>query len=130
MRFMLINKADADAEADVPPSAEQMTNIEKWKDEMVRAGILLAAEGLRPSSQGTRVSAAAGKVTVIDGPFAETKELVAGFCIIQVKSHDEAVAWATRFVDAWGADCDIEIRKVTEMTDFPPELRPENLRQA
>jgi hypothetical protein len=127
---MLINKADADAEADVPPSAEQMASVEKWKDEMIRAGVLLVAEGLRPSSQGTRVSAAGGKVTVIDGPFAETKELVAGFVLIQVKSHDEAVAWATRFVDAWAADCDIEIRKVTEMSDFPPDIRPDNLHQA
>jgi hypothetical protein len=88
MRYMLINKADADAEADVPPSAEQMASVEKWKEDMVRAGILLAAEGLRPSSQGTRVSASGGKVTVLDGPFTETKELVAGFCLIQVKSHD------------------------------------------
>jgi hypothetical protein len=124
MRYMLINKADADAEAGVPPSAEQLASVEKWKDDMVRAGILLAAEGLRPTSQGTRVSAAGGKVTVTDGPFAETKELVAGFVLIQVKSHDEAVTWATRFVDAWAADCDIEVRKVTEMTDFPAEIRP------
>ena len=124
MRYMLINKADADAEANVPPSAEQLANVEKWKDEMVRAGILLAAEGLRPTSMGTRVSAAGGKVTVTDGPFAETKELVAGFVLIQVKSHQEAVTWATRFVAAWQADCDIEIRKITEMSDFPPEIRP------
>jgi len=122
MRFMLLVKADKNTEAGVLPSKELVAAMGQFNEEMVTAGVLLAAEGLHPSSKGARLTFSGGKRTVIDGPFAETKELVAGFWIIQVKSKAEAIEWASRvpFAD----DEVIEVRQVFEVSDFPPEILP------
>jgi hypothetical protein len=122
MRFMLLVKADKNTEAGVLPSKELVAAMGQFNEEMVTAGVLLAAEGLHPSSKGARLTFSGGKRTVIDGPFAETKELVAGFWIIQVKSKAEAIEWASRvpFAD----DEVIEVRQVFEASDFPPEILP------
>jgi hypothetical protein len=120
MRFMLLVKADQNTEAGVLPSKELVAAMGQFNEEMVKAGVLLAAEGLHPSSKGARLTFSRGKRTVIDGPFAETKELVAGFWIIQVQSKAEAIDWASRvpFAD----DKVIEVRQVFEASDFPPEI--------
>jgi hypothetical protein len=122
MRFMLLVKADQNTEAGVLPSKELVAAMGQFNEEMVKAGVLLAAEGLHPSSKGARLKFSGREQTVIDGPFAETKELVAGFWIIQVKSKAEAIEWASRvpFAD----DEVIEIRQVFEASDFPPEILP------
>jgi hypothetical protein len=122
MRFMLLVKADKNTEAGVLPSKELVAAMGQFNEEMVKAGVLLAAEGLHPSSKGARLTFSGGKRTVIDGPFAETKELVAGFWIIQVQSKAEAIEWASRvpFAD----DEVIEVRQVFEASDFPPEILP------
>jgi hypothetical protein len=122
MRFMLLVKADKNTEAGVLPSKELVAAMGQFNEEMVKAGVLLAAEGLHPSSKGARLTFSGGKRTVIDGPFAETKELVGGFWIIQVKSKAEAIEWASRvpFAD----DEVIEVRQVFEASDFPPEILP------
>ena len=116
MRYMMIIKANAASEAGVMPTDEEITMMGKYNDELIDAGIMLAGEGLQPSSQGFKVKKEAGKVNVVDGPFTETKELVAGFWIIQVKSHDEAVEWARRVPLGEGEE--IEVRKVFETDDF------------
>jgi hypothetical protein len=129
MRFMMIVKANKDSEAGVLPSKELIEAMGKFNEEMVKAGVLLAAEGLQASSQGARVRFSGGKPTVIDGPFTEAKELIAGFWLIDVKSKEEALQWALRSPAPHGADQDgeIEIRKVFEISDFPQEiLSPEN----
>ena len=123
MRFMLIVKADKDSEAGVPPSREMLTEMGKYNEELVKAGVMLAGEGLQASSKGARVAFSAGKPSVIDGPFAETKELVAGFWLVQVKSKDEAIEWAKRCpveVAVRGTDMEavIEVRQVHEMADL------------
>jgi hypothetical protein len=120
MRFMLLVKADQNTEAGVLPSKELVAAMGQFNEEMVKAGVLLADEGLHPSSKGARLTFSRGKRTVIDGPFAETKELVAGFWIIQVQSKAEAIDWASRvpFAD----DKVIEVRQVFEASDFPPEI--------
>jgi hypothetical protein len=128
MRFMILMKADKDSEAGVLPSQELFTEMGKFNEELVKAGILLAAEGLHPSSKGARVKFSGNKRMVIDGPFAETKELIAGFWLWQVKSKEEAIEWVKRCPNPTGAEGEIEIRQVFEPEDFGPGLTPE-LRQ-
>jgi hypothetical protein len=122
MRFMLIVKADKDSEAGVPPSREMLTEMGKYNEELVKAGVMLAGEGLQASSKGARVTFSAGKTSVVDGPFTETKELVAGFWLIQVKSRDEAIEWVKR---APFEHAVVEIRQVFEVDDFGPALTSE-----
>ena len=123
MRFMVIVKANKDSEAGVLPSTEILTAMGKFNEELVKAGVMLAGEGLHPSSKGVRVRFSGGKHTVIDGPFAETKELVAGFWLWQVKSKQEAIEWLKRA--PFGGGTEIEIRQVFEADDFGPQLTPE-----
>jgi len=123
MRFMLIVKANKDSEAGVMPSEEELTEMGKYNEELVKAGVLLAGEGLHPSSKGARVRFDGGKRAVIDGPFGETKELVAGFWLIQVKSLEEAIEWVKRVPFSGGEE--IEIRQVFEADDFGDALTPE-----
>ena len=115
MRFMLIVKSDQRSEAGVLPNDKELADMGKFNDEMVKGGVMLAGEGLQASSKGAKVKFKGGKPTVIDGPFTEAKELVAGFWLIQARSKDEAVAWARRapFVDG-----EIEVRQVFELEDF------------
>jgi hypothetical protein len=127
MRFMILVKANKDSEAGVLPSQEILTEMGKFNEELVKAGVLLAAEGLHSSSKGARVKFDGGKRTVIDGPFAETKELIAGFWLWQVKSKEEAIAWLKRAPFDGGTE--VEIRQVFEPDDFGPALTPE-LREA
>jgi hypothetical protein len=122
MRFMILVKATKDSEAGVLPSAELLTEMGKYNEELVKAGVLLAGEGLHPSSKGARVKFSGSKRTVIDGPFAETKELVAGFWLIQVKSKEEAIEWVKRVPNPTGEEGEIEIRQVYSEEDFGPEL--------
>jgi hypothetical protein len=128
MRFIILRKADKQTEAGVMPSQALLAAMGAYMEGMNKAGVLLSGEGLQPSAKGARVRFAAGKPTVIDGPFAETKELVAGFCIIQTKSREEAIAWVKRWPPLDG-DVEIEIRQIFEAEDFGAELTPE-LRQA
>jgi len=123
MRFMVIVKANKDSEAGILPSTEILTAMGKFNEELVKAGVMLAGEGLHPSSKGVRVRFSGGKHTVIDGPFAETKELVAGFWLWQVKSKQEAIEWLKRA--PFGGGTEIEIRQVFEADDFGPQLTPE-----
>ena len=125
MRFMLIVKANDDSEAGVPPSAELMEEMGKFNEELVNAGVMLAGEGLHPSSKGARVQFSGQKRTVVDGPFTETKELVAGFWLIQAKSIDEAIEWVKRVPNPTGEDGVIEIRQVFELDDFGEAATPE-----
>ena len=119
---MLIRKADEDTEAGVLPSAAFMTAMLKYNEELVRAGVMLQGEGLQASSKGARVRFSKGKPIVTDGPFTETKELIAGFTMIQVKSKEEAIEWVKRW-PAIDADAEIEIRQVFEADDFGPGRR-------
>ena len=121
MRFMIIVKADKNSEAGALPDEKILTEMGKFNEELVKAGVMLAAEGLHPSSKGARVKFSEGKQTVTDGPFTEAKELLGGYWMIQVKSKAEAVEWATR-VPADEGDM-IEVRQVFEMEDFPPEVQ-------
>ena len=125
MRFMVMVKANADSEAGVMPSQDLLAAMGRYNDELVKAGVLLAAEGLQPSSRGARVKFSGAKRTVIDGPFAETKELVAGFWLIQVKSKAEAIEWVKRCPNPMEGDSEIEIRQVFEAEDFGAEFTPE-----
>jgi hypothetical protein len=129
MRFMLIVKADKDTEAGVLPSTELLSQMGKYNEELVRAGVLLAAEGLHPSSRGARVRFSGEKRSVIDGPFAETKELIAGFWLIQVTSREEAIEWVKRCPNPTNSGGEIEIRQVFEMEDFGSQLTPELIEQ-
>ena len=122
MRFMVIVKADKDSEAGVMPTEELLTEMGKFNEELVKAGVMLAGEGLHASSKGARVKFSGGKTTVIDGPFAETKELVAGFWLWRCKSKEEAIEWLKR---APFEETEIEIRQVFEAEDFGAELTPE-----
>jgi hypothetical protein len=123
---MIIIKASHDSEAGVMPSEELLTAMGNYNEELAKAGILLAGEGLHPSSKGTRVRFSGDKRTVIDGPFAETKELIAGFWLWQVKSKQEAIDWVKRCPNPMpGTNAEIEIRQVFEMEDFGAELTPE-----
>jgi hypothetical protein len=124
MRFMAIVKANKDSEAGVMPSKELLAAMGKFNEEMVKAGVLLAAEGLQASSKGARVRFSGTKRTVIDGPFAETKELIAGFWLLQVKSKEEAIEWIKRSPAPFEGEPEIEIRQVFEASDFPAEIFP------
>jgi len=123
MRFMVIVKASKEPEAGVLPSTEILAAMGKFNEELVKAGVMLAGEGLHPSSKGARVRFQGGKKTVIDGPFAETKELIAGFWLWQVKSKEEAIEWLKRAPFDGGTE--VEIRQVFEADDFGPALTPE-----
>ena len=118
MRFMVLVKATKDSEAGVMPSAQQLAEMGKFNEDLIEAGMMLAGEGLHPSSKGKRIRFSGSKRTVIDGPFAETKELVAGFWLIQARSMDEAVEWIKRAPNPMNEDSDIEIRQVFEAEDF------------
>ena len=122
MRFMVIVKADKDSEAGVLPSTELLADMGKYNEELVKAGVMLAGEGLQPSSKGARVRFSGKKRTVVDGPFAETKELVAGFWLWQVRSRDEAIEWLKRAPFQEG---EVEIRQVFEDEDFGEQFTPE-----
>ena len=126
MRFMVIVKANKDSEAGVMPNQKILEDMGKFNEELAKAGVMLAAEGLHPSSKGKRVKFSGGKATVTDGPFTETKELIAGFWLWQVRSMDEAIVWLKRSPFDGGAE--IEIRPVFEADDFGAEFTPE-LRQ-
>ncbi|HVX80979.1 MAG TPA: YciI family protein [Devosiaceae bacterium] len=117
MRFMMIVKASPESEAGIMPSSELIAAMGRYNEQLIQAGVLLAAEGLQASSQGARVKMERGKLTVTDGPFAETKELIAGFWLIDVKSKDEALEWVKRIPFEEGQE--IELRKVFEASDFP-----------
>ena len=122
MRFMVLVKADKNSEAGVMPSQQLLTAMGKYNEQLAKAGVLLAAEGLHPSSKGARVRFAGGKKTVIDGPFTETKELIAGFWLWQVKSKEEAIEWLKR---APFGKTEVEIRQVFEAEDFGAEFTTE-----
>ncbi len=125
MRVMVMVKATSDSENGVMPSAQLLEDMGKYNEELVKAGILLAGEGLRPSSHGARVAFSGASRTVIDGPFAETKELVAGFWLWQGRSLDEAIEWVRRCPNPMIGDSEIEIRPVFEAEDFGDALSPE-----
>ena len=126
MRFMIIVKASKDSEAGKMPSQELLTAMGKYNEELVKAGIMLAGEGLQPSSKGARVRFAGERRIVTDGPFTETKELIAGFWLWQVKSREEAIEWVKRCPNPMpGTEAEIEIRQVFEAEDFGAEFTPE-----
>ncbi len=125
MRFMVIVKASKDSEAGVLPSGKLLAEMGNFNEELAKAGVLLAGEGLQPSSKGARVKFSGAKRTVIDGPFTETKELIAGYWLWQVKSLDEAIGWVKRCPNPHNEDCEIEIRQVFEAEDFGAEFTPE-----
>ena len=126
MRVMVMVKADKNTEAGVMPSEEMLAAMGKFNEELVKAGIMLAGEGLHPSSKGARVRFSGSKRTVIDGPFTETKELIAGFWLWEVKSKEEAIEWVKRCPNPMpGTEAEIEIRQVFEAEEFGPELTPE-----
>jgi hypothetical protein len=125
MRFMVLVKADKDSEAGMLPSKELVSAMTKFNEELVKAGVLLAADGLQPSSKGARITFSGGRPTVTDGPFAETKELIAGYWLLQVASREEAIEWASRAPFEPGAQ--LEVRQVFEPSDFPADvLSPED----
>ena len=124
MRFMILVKATEDSEAGVLPNEQLFTEMGKFNEELVKAGVLLAAEGLQASSKGARVKFSGAKRTVIDGPFAETKELIAGFWLWQVKSKEEAIEWVKRIPNPTGDEGEVEIRQVFEADDFGDEFTP------
>ena len=129
-KFMMLVKASADSEAGVMPTTEQFAEMGKYNEELVKAGVMLAGEGLHPSSRGARIQFKGNQKTVVDGPFAETKELIAGFWIIQAKSLEEAVEWARRAPNPhFGGETNIEVRQVFAAEDFGDALTPE-LREA
>ncbi|HEY4844635.1 MAG TPA: YciI family protein [Candidatus Dormibacteraeota bacterium] len=125
MRFMILVKATEDSEAGVLPNEQLFTEMGKFNEELVKAGVLLAAEGLQASSKGARVKFSGAKRTVIDGPFAETKELIAGFWLWQVKSKEEAIEWVKRIPNPTGDEGEVEIRQVFEADDFGDEFTPQ-----
>lgn len=125
MKFMIIVKATPESEAGKMPSEQLLTDMGKFNEELVKAGVMLAGEGLHPSARGARVQFSGNKRTVVDGPFAETKELIAGFWLIQVKSKEEAIEWVKRCPNPMDCDTDIEIRQVLEDDDFGAEFTPE-----
>ena len=126
MRFMILRKADKDTEAYVMPTERLLAAMGKYMEEMANAGVLLDGEGLHPSSKGTRVKFKDGKPSVTDGPFAETKELVAGYALIQVRSKDEAIEWVKRWPALDGdGNVELEVRQVFEAEEFGEEFTPE-----
>src|SRR5215217_8084918 len=125
MRFMVIVKATKESEAGVMPSEQLLAAMGKYNEELAKAGVMLAGEGLHPSSKGARIKFSGKNRTVVDGPFAETKELVAGFWLLQVKSKEEAIEWVKRCPNPLAGEAEIEIRQVFEAEDFGPALTPE-----
>jgi hypothetical protein len=125
MRFMILLKANKTTEAGVLPDEKLLTEMGKFNEELVKAGVMLAGEGLQPSSKGARVKFSGTQRTVIDGPFAETKELICGFWMWQVKSKEEAIEWVKRCPNPTGEEAEIEIRQVFEASDFGDEFTPE-----
>ena len=125
MRFMILVKASKDTEAGALPDEKLLTEMGKYNEELVKAGVMLAGEGLHPSSKGARVKFSGTKRTVVDGPFTEAKELVAGFWLWQCRSKDEAIEWVKRCPNPTGAESEIEIRQVFEADDFGAEFTPE-----
>jgi hypothetical protein len=125
MRFMILIKATKDSEAGIMPSQQLLTEMGKFNEELVKAGVMLAGEGLHPTSKGARVKFSGSKRTVIDGPFAETKELLAGFWLWQVKSKEEAIEWVKRCPNPHNEETEVEIRQLFEAEDFGAELTPE-----
>jgi hypothetical protein len=125
MRFMVIVKASKDSEAGVMPNQKLLAEMGKFNEELVKAGVLLAGEGLQASSKGKRVRFSGAKRTVIDGPFTESKELIAGFWLWQVRSMEEAIEWVKRCPNPHEGESEIEIRQVFEAEDFGPALTPE-----
>src|SRR6202043_4088343 len=132
MRFMILVKATEDSEAGVLPNEQLFTEMGKFNEELVKAGVMLAAEGLQPTSKGARVRFSGAKRTVIDGPFAETKELIPGYWLWQVKSKEEAIEWVKRCPNPTGEESEVEIRQVFEADDlgeaYTPELRQQDER--
>jgi|SRR6266478_2010595 hypothetical protein len=129
MRFMVIVKASKDSEAGALPSQKLLAEMGKFNEELAKAGVLLAAEGLQASSKGARVKFSGSKRTVIDGPFTESKELIAGFWLWQVRSLDEAIEWVKRCPNPHEGESEIEIRQVFEAEDFGAEFTPELRKQ-
>lgn len=129
MRFMIIVKASKDSEAGIMPSQELLTAMAGYHERLAKAGVLLDANGLHRSAKGWRVRYSGGKRTIIDGPFAETKELVAGYTIIQVKSREEAMEWVKRFPNPHNEDGEIEVRPMFELEDFEPGEAIERFRE-
>lgn len=125
MRFMVMVKATKDSEAGVMPSEPRLAEMGRYNEELVKAGVLLAGEGLHPSSRGVRVRFSGKERTVIDGPFAETKELVAGFWLLQVRSKEEAIEWVRRCPNPFDGESEVEIREVFEADDFGEALTSE-----
>jgi hypothetical protein len=125
MRFMIMIKANDDSEAGVMPSETMLAEMGQFNEELVKAGVMLDGEGLHPSSKGARVRFSGDKRTVIDGPFSETKELIAGYWLWQVKSKEEAIEWVKRCPNPMGVESEIEIRQVFEADDFGAEFTPE-----
>ena len=125
MRFMVIIKSDENVEAGAMPTEEQLTAMGKFNEELVKAGVMLAGEGLLPSSKGARVHLKGNDKTVVDGPFAESKELIAGFWLLDVKSREEVIEWVKRIPTGEGQDAVVEIRQVAEAADFGDAFTPE-----
>jgi hypothetical protein len=125
MRFMVLVKATKDSEANVMPDPKLLVDMGKFNEELVKAGVMLAGEGLHPSSKGARVKFSGTNRTVTDGPFPETKELIAGFWIWKVKSKEEAIEWVKRCPNPHPGESEIEIRQIFESEDFGPEFTPE-----
>ena len=130
MRFMIIVKASKDSEAGVMPEEKLFAAMASYHEELAKAGVLLDASGLQPTSKGWRIKYSGGKRAVMDGPFAETNELIAGYTLIQVKSPEEALEWTRRFPNPQGeeADCEIEVRQLFELEDFGPGKEVERFR--
>ena len=131
MRYMILVKANKDSEAGVKPSEELFACMADYHEQLAKAGVLLDASGLQPSSKGWRVKYSGGKRSVVDGPFTEAKELVAGYTMIQVKSKEEAVEWSRRFPNPTldGSDCEIEVRQIFELDDFGDSPAIERFRE-
>ena len=129
MRYMILVKATEDSEAGVMPEEELFETMANYHEELQKAGVLLDASGLQPSSKGWRIKCSGGKRTTIDGPFAETKELVAGYTIIEVKSKEEAMEWARRFPNPALKDGEIEVRQMFELEDFGPSEAVDRFRE-
>lgn len=131
MKYMIIVKANAESEAGVMPGEDLLSAMQKYHEGLANAGILVDASGLKPTSKGWRVRYAGGKRSIIDGPFAETRELIAGFTIIDVKSRAEAIEWTSRFPNPSvnGGDCEIEVRELFELEDFGESAAIERFRE-
>lgn len=131
MRFLIMVRANALSESGAPPDETLMAAMAAYHEELARAGVLLDANGLKPSREGFRVRYRGGQPTLVDGPFAETKELIAGYTLIQARSRDEAMAWARRFPAPFGTlmDSEIEVRPLFELDDFTPNTAVERFRQ-